>query len=192
MDQETPRTQANPGAQQPGGPSPVQYVPAPVTGQPDLVKRGIALFIDCVIAGVAYGAFVFVGIIAAFASGFVSSLIVSVGAAAAAAVILLRDVALQGRSPGKKVLGLAVVTSSGGPITATESIKRNLPLAVGFAGGALGFVPILGAFVGFAASLAQLGLFVYEIYLIANNQQRLGDQLAGTQVVFQGQPAIAL
>lgn len=192
MDQQTPGTQANPGASQPGGPSPVQYAPAPVAGQPDLVKRGIALFIDMVIVGVIYGAFTFVGGILSLGSGFVGSLVIAVGAAVATAACLLRDVALQGRSPGKKVLGLAVVTAGGGPITATESIKRNAPLAVGLASGVLGFIPILGALIGLVAGLAQLGLFVYEVYLVANNQQRLGDQLAGTHVVFQGQPAIAL
>lgn len=192
MDQQTPGTQANPGASQPGGPSPVQYTPAPIAGQPDLVKRGIALFIDMLIVGVVFAIVFFVGGIFSFASGFLGSLIFAVGYAAAAAAILLRDVAFQGRSPGKKIMGLGVVTASGGAITANESIRRNATLAVGMAGGVLTIIPILGGLVWMLANLAQFGLFVYEVYLIANNQPRLGDKIAGTQVVYQGQPAIAL
>lgn len=193
MDQQNPGTQPNYGGTGPQGQPPVQhYAQVPQPGQPDLVKRGIALFIDSVIVGVAYFVITVIGGIFSLASGTMGGLIVAIGALVAAGALLLRDVALQGRSPGKKIMGLAVVTASGGPITAQESIKRNLPLAVGLAGNVFAIIPFVGWIVSMLASIAQLGLFAYELYRVAQQQPRLGDQIAGTQVVLQGQPAIAL
>ena len=41
--------------------------------------------------------------------------------------------------------------------------------------------------------MAGLALSVYELYLVATNQPRLGDKLAGgTQGVFSGKPVVAI
>lgn len=193
MDQQTPGTQSDTGSAPQQAYTPAHHhTPVPASGQPDTVKRAIALVIDSAIIGVAYFVVAVVGGIVAVGSGFLGALIVSAGAAAATAGILLRDVALQGRSPGKKIMGLGVATASGGAITPAESVKRNATLAVGMAGGIVGFIPILGALIGLVASLAGLALFVYEAYLVFTHQTRLGDKIAGTHVVAEGTPAIAI
>lgn len=194
MDQQTPGAQSETGSTPQQGYTPVYHgtpVPAP-GGQPDMVKRAVALVIDSAIVGVAYFVIAMVGGILSLGSGFLGALVISAGAAAATAGILLRDVALQGRSPGKKIMGLGVATVSGGPITPAESVKRNATLAVGMAGGIVGFIPIVGPLIAMVASLAGLGLFAYEAYLVITHQPRLGDKIAGTHVVVDGTPAVAI
>jgi uncharacterized RDD family membrane protein YckC len=101
-------------------------------------------------------------------------------------------VVLDGRSPGKKILGMAAVGPDGAGVTMQQSVMRNSTLAVGYLGSAIGAIPLLGL-LSIPLSLASLLIVVYEIYLIATNQPRLGDKLAGgTRVVFQGQPAVAI
>jgi uncharacterized RDD family membrane protein YckC len=114
-----------------------------------------------------------------------------VAAAVATALVLGRDVLIEGRSPGKKLLGMAVVRADGSPITVQESIRRNATLAIGSAIGIVAAIPILGL-LAIPLYLVAMVVSFYELYLVATNQPRLGDKLAGgTSVVFQGQPAIA-
>jgi uncharacterized RDD family membrane protein YckC len=70
-----------------------------------------------------------------------------------------------GRTPGKRLGGLRVVTLSGGPITARASVTRNLVRIIDF----------LPAFypVGLIATLA------------SQHNQRLGDMAAGTVVMVE-------
>ncbi|SOD03917.1 RDD family protein [bacterium JGI 053] len=188
MDQQHPaqpsQTPNAPGYQPPAPAQ--QYAVAGAAG-PDLVKRGIATFIDFVIIGVATG-------ILSFVLGMVMGRFGLMAAAVVGAfAVLVRDVAFQGRSPGKTVMGLAVVNAQGGPITVQQSVMRNSTLAVGMLSNALGAVPFLGLILGPVVGLAALVLCAYEIFLVATNKPRLGDNFAGgTHVVFQGQPAIAL
>ncbi|HXI11742.1 MAG TPA: RDD family protein [Thermoanaerobaculia bacterium] len=70
--------------------------------------------------------------------------------------LLLRDSA--GRSPGKKILGLKVVTPSGRRCGPIRSFTRNLPL----------LVP---------------GVNVIEAVLLVFGSTRLGDRMAGTRIV---------
>jgi uncharacterized RDD family membrane protein YckC len=178
---ETPR--AAPGFQPP---VPSQGYPVAGAAGPDLVKRGIATFIDFAIIGCAYFA---LSLVLGIPLGWMGRLLAGLVAAAA---VLVRDVALDGRSPGKKILGMAAVGPDGAPVTVQQSVMRNSTLAVGYLGSALGAIPLLGL-LSIPLSFVALVLFCYEIYTIATNQPRLGDKLAGgTHVVFQGQPAIAL
>ena len=178
---ETPN--AAPGYQPPAPAQ--QYAVAGAPG-PDLVKRGIALFIDFVIIGFGYFA---LSLALGIPLGWMGRL---VAGAIAAVAVLVRDVAFQGRSPGKKILGMAAVGPDGAPVTMQQSVMRNSTLAVGYANTALASIPFLGL-ISIPLSLVALALCAYEIYLVATNKPRLGDNLAGgTQVVFQGQPAIAI
>ena len=174
-----------PGAQQRYEQPAPGHAVAPA-GQPDIIKRGLALFIDGVIIGCAYFA---LSLALGIPLGWIGRL---VAALAATAAMLARDVAFQGRSPGKKILGMAAVGPDGAPVTLNQSVMRNCTLAVGYANTALASIPLLGL-LSIPLSLVALAVGVYEIYLVATNQPRLGDKLAGgTRVIFQGQPAIAL
>ena len=161
--------------------------PQPVAGaQPDIAKRAIAAVIDFVGIGFIVGV---LNVVLGIALGRFGLL--AVGLAGTAAV-LLRDVALQGRSPGKKIMGLNVANAAGGPITAEQSVKRNSTLALGMLGSAVSVIPILGWLAAIALWCAALAASCYELYLVATGKPRLGDQIAGTHVVLDGQAAIAL
>jgi uncharacterized RDD family membrane protein YckC len=188
MDQQHPEQPAQTRGPAPGfqPPVPAPEYAAASTAAPDLVKRGIALFIDFVIIGCGYFA---LSIALGIPLGWMGRL---VAGAAAAIAVLVRDVAFQGRSPGKKILGMAAVGPDGAPVTLQQSIMRNSTLAVGYANTALAAIPFLGL-LSIPLSLVALALACYEIFLVATNKPRLGDTLAGgTHVVFQGQAAIAL
>lgn len=189
MDQQHPsRPTQQPSDAAPGFQPPAraeQYAVASAAG-PDLLKRGIALFIDYVIIGCAYFA---LSMVLGIPLGWMGRL---VAAAVATVAVLVRDVAFQGVSPGKKILGMAAVGPDGAPVTVQQSVMRNSTLAVGYANTALASIPLLGL-LSIPLSLVALALGCYEIYLVATSKPRLGDTLAGgTHVVFQGQPAIAL
>lgn len=162
-----------------------QYAVASPAG-PDIVKRGLALFIDYAIIGCAYFA---LSMVLGIPLGWMGRLIAAVAATGA---VLVRDVAFEGRSPGKKILGMAAVGPDGSPVTMQQSVMRNTTLAIGYANSALAAIPFLGL-LSIPLSLVALAVGVYEIYLVATNQPRLGDKLAGgTRVVFSGQPAVAI
>ena len=170
------------------GPSygpPTQNVTPALAAKPDLVKRAVAALIDFVGIAIVNGVLsVGLGIVL----GWVGAM---VAAAVCTALVLGRDVLIEGRSPGKKLLGMAVVRADGSPITVQESIRRNSTLAIGSAIGIVAAIPLLGL-LAIPLYLVALAVSFYELYLVATNQPRLGDKLAGgTSVVFQGQAAIA-
>jgi len=177
-----PETQAGPGY-----PPPVYAQAQPVAGtQPDLVKRAIAGVIDFAIIAVA-------GMVVSFALAIVfRGLAAALASVVVLGALLIRDVAFQGRSFGKKTMGLNVLNASGGPITPEQSIRRNATLAIGIVGSIVAIVPILGWIAAPLLWLAGGLVGLYEIYLVATGKPRLGDQLAGTHVVVEGQPAIAV
>lgn len=78
---------------------------------------------------------------------------------------VLFEVRWAGRTPGKRLNGLRVVTTLGGPVTLRASITRNLVRIVDF----------LPSFYG-------IGMFVL---IAGTTQQRLGDLAAGTVVTFE-------
>ena len=71
--------------------------------------------------------------------------------------ILLRDV-YRGRSLGKRILGLRLLTRDGGSCTLLCSILRNLPLLIS-------------------------PWNLLELYLVVSGRRRTGDRIAGTNVV---------
>ncbi|MEM1084137.1 MAG: RDD family protein [Verrucomicrobiota bacterium] len=82
-----------------------------------------------------------------------------------------------GATPGKKILGLRVVQTSGSPITFTQSVLRNF---LRYADG----MPYLGAGV---MGVPTFG-FAMASSLATRRFQRLGDLAAGTVVVYDKVP----
>ncbi len=162
-----------------------QQQPVP-GGQPDVVKRAAAALIDFVAIGFAVGVLNVVLGLALGRFGLMAAATVGVGA------VLLRDVAFQGRSLGKKILGFNVVTNAGGIIAPEHSIKRNITLSLGMLGSVVSPIPFVGWLIAMVLWLAGFAVSLYELYLVATGKPRLGDQIAGTHVVVEGQPAIAL
>ncbi|HET7232085.1 MAG TPA: RDD family protein [Longimicrobium sp.] len=163
-----------------------QQQPVAAGAQPDLAKRAIAAVIDFVGIGFAVGVLNVILGIALGRFGLMAA------AAVGTAAVLLRDIALQGRSPGKKIMGLNVVNAAGGPITADQSVKRNATLALSMIGSVVAAVPFIGWLIAMVFYVAGFGLSLYEVYLVATGKPRLGDNIAGTHVVAEGQAAIAL
>lgn len=149
----------------------------------DLVKRFLAVLIDGLLAGAI--AFVF-GLFGTFMSG--------IGTLVGAFYILVRDGIetpyTDGRSVGKKLIGLRPLRLDGGPMTVETSVRRNWTLAAGslvsgvgsvLAGMGLGLlgwpIMLLGGAVGL------LGLVEAVLVLVDKDGRRLGDKTADTQVV---------
>lgn len=91
--------------------------------------------------------------------------------------ILFRDGVFQGRSPGKKLTGVAVSFEEdhGQPITYRESLIRNVPLAAAYI---LFLIPYAGWILG------PLSLVVEWLVALGDDKgMRIGDMLAKTWVV---------
>jgi uncharacterized RDD family membrane protein YckC len=106
-----------------------------------------------------------------------------VGFLAGLAYIFVADGFAGGRSIGKRLIGLqTIVLDTRDASGFRESIIRNIP----FAGALVAFaVP----YVGWLASAAVVS---FEVLLVIGNEQgrRLGDELAGTQVLDAGRMAL--
>ncbi|MEO5956182.1 MAG: RDD family protein [Nitrospiraceae bacterium] len=130
-----------------------------------VLNRGIAKLIDVFIVAAA------------------DQMIVPVGFFAGLAYILIADGFAGGRSIGKRLIGLQTVLPNRRESAGfRESIIRNLPFAIA----QLAFaVP----YVGWIVSVAIMAL---EGVLIIGNEQgrRLGDEVAGTQVLDAGRLAL--
>lgn len=99
-----------------------------------------------------------------------------VGYIAGISYLLISDGLFDGRSLGKKVIKLRVVSvSAEGSGTFRDSILRNIPLAIAIL---LLTIPIIGW-------LLSAAIFVLEFLLMLGNQEgkRLGDDMAGTKVI---------
>ncbi|MGW8179353.1 MAG: RDD family protein, partial [bacterium] len=98
------------------------------------------------------------------------------GFAAGIVYILIGDGLLEGRSIGKKIIGLQVISlTTKTPCSIRESIFRNLPLAIGF-------IALKVPYVGWIVALA---ICVIEFLLIVagSDGMRAGDMLANNAVV---------
>ena len=130
-----------------------------------VLNRGIAKLIDLLIVAAAGQIFVPVG----FLGGL--------------AYILIADGFAGGRSIGKRLIGLqTVLPDRREAVGFRESIIRNLPFAVA----QLAFaIPYVGWLVAAA-------IIAFEAVLILGNEQgrRLGDEVAGTQVLDAGRLAL--
>jgi hypothetical protein len=118
-----------------------------------------------------------------FLAAAAAEIIASVGLLAGVAYLFVADGFAGGRSIGKRLIGLqTVLPEIREPAGFRESIIRNIPFA---AAQLLFAVP----YVGWLASAAIVG---FEAILIIGNEQgrRLGDELAGTQVLDAGRLAL--
>ncbi len=143
----------------------VQLISAEVYPKAQILNRGIAKLIDLFIVAAA------------------GQIIVPVGFLGGLAYILIADGFAGGRSIGKRLIGLQTVLPDRREAAGfRESIIRNLPFAVA----QLAFaVP----YVGWLVSVA---IIAFEAVLILGNEQgrRLGDEVAGTQVLDAGRLAL--
>ncbi len=130
-----------------------------------VLNRGIAKLIDLLIVAAA------------------GQIIVPVGFLGGLAYILISDGFAGGRSIGKRLIGLqTVLPDRREAVGFRESIIRNLPFAVA----QLAFaIPYVGWLVAGA-------IIAFEAVLILGNEQgrRLGDEVAGTQVLDAGRLAL--
>ena len=174
MSQENPNAQTQgtgAPASQPGQVQSYAHVQQAVAQQPDKVKRFLAYFIDGIILGVI-------------------SQITIVGALAAVAGWLLRDVVWEGNSVGKKLLGLRAVTAAGAPLTLNDSIRRNAIFAVGAVGTVLANFGLGGALLALPLAFGGAALAIIEGILVLTDQPRLGDRFAATKVVTEQPQAV--
>jgi len=122
-----------------------------------------------------------------FLAAAAAEVIVPVGFLVGLAYLLVADGFAGGRSIGKRLIGLqTVLPETREPAGFRESIIRNIPFAVAqltFA------VPYIGPYLGWLVSAVVVG---FEAVLIIGNEQgrRLGDELAGTQVLDVGRLAV--
>jgi uncharacterized RDD family membrane protein YckC len=169
-------------------------------------KRYIAAAIDIAIAiaiGLAFG---ILGAVVGFAGArsesstammYVARVLSFLGALVSVGYMLGRDVLGGGRSIGKKVQNINVVTAAGQPIGFMDSAKRNVIFAIGSLFGLLSstlqLVPCLGDVVAclltplaVLGGLASLVAVIIELVKISQdpNGVRLGDQWAGTRVTY--------
>jgi len=128
----------------------------------DMVHRALAKLIDFLVMG------------------FLSTIPSFVGVAAACTYILISD-GFQGRSFGKRLIGLRVMVDRDGqhPCSFRDSMIRNLPYAVVIV---LAGIPILNWIL-----FPTVGLFIVavEAYFVYADDKgiRLGDIFADTQVI---------
>ena len=140
-------------------------VSAGIYPKAQVLNRGIAKLIDLFI------------VVAA------SQMILPVGFLGGLAYILVADGFAGGRSIGKRLIGLQTVRPDRRVAAGfRESIIRNLPFAVAQLAFAIPYV-------GWLVSVA---IIVFEAVLILGNEQgrRLGDEVAGTQVLDAGRLAL--
>jgi len=136
-----------------------------------MLNRAVARTIDLVIVVALYKIIPAIG----FFAGFV--------------YLLIADGLFDGRSVGKKLLGLRVLVKqeSGNemPCGIRESIYRNSPFALGFLFyGLFAGIPLIGWLLAFVIAA---GVLIFEGLVMFGSEDgtRLGDELAKTHVVEQ-------
>ncbi len=114
-------------------------------------------------------------------------IIPKVGYFAGLAYLLSADGLFQGRSAGKRLLGLKVVfyiePEEAIECSIKESIYRNFPFAAGYiVWGIIGGIPLIGWLLSF---IIIVGIPALECLLIVGSDMgmRLGDEIAKTRVV---------
>jgi len=118
-----------------------------------------------------------------FLAAAAAELIASVGFLAGLAYLLVADGFSDGRSIGKRLIGLqTILPDTREPAGFRDSIIRNIPIAVA----KLAFV------IPYVGWLVSAVIVAFEAVLIIGNEQgrRLGDELAGTQVLDVGRLAL--
>jgi uncharacterized RDD family membrane protein YckC len=128
----------------------------------DLVNRSLAKFIDFLLVGA------------------LSQILKPIGPLTGLTYILISDGFFQGRSLGKKLIGLRVITKKRGEeCNFRDSIIRNLTPAVVVL---FSILPLIGWFLFLTVGMV---ILVFESYLIYTDEagRRIGDILADTQVI---------
>ncbi len=139
----------------------------------DMLNRVIAKTIDLIIVIALY------------------EIIPKVGYLAGISYLLIADGLFQGRSAGKRLIGLKVIIHEDTGIHSfcgfKESIIRNLPFAAGYIlFSIMNAIPFIGWLFAYLIAAA---IIVFESLIILGNEKgiRLGDELAKTRVVEERQ-----
>ena len=132
-----------------------------------VASRYAAALLDVMIQGVVIVGLL-IGLGVSGGAGMSGPLMVAAGFICVFAIIFLYPTVFEvlddGRSPGKRAMGLQVRTVAGGPVTLVASVIRNLMRLVDILPG---FAPLVGI----------------VTILVSAKHQRLGDMAAGTVVV---------
>ncbi|RJO66793.1 MAG: hypothetical protein C4523_11345 [Myxococcales bacterium] len=118
--------------------------------------------------------------------GFFVNIVYPVGVAAGFLFLLIADGLMDGRSPGKRIIGLRVVrVGDEAACGFRESIIRNAPVALVCL---FAVIPLIGWALFFTLGLV---ILLAETYLAASDDQgqRAGDILAGTFVLMPARTA---
>lgn len=114
-------------------------------------------------------------------------IIPTIGFFAGMIYLLISDGLFQGRSIGKKLIGLKVIIKDGSETSSVsgfkESIFRNFPFVAGYIlFGILKVIPLIGWLFSFVIIL---GILIFECLVMmgSENGMRLGDEIAKTKVV---------
>lgn len=140
------------------------------TGKADVGKRFIAALIDGLLAGAV-------------------SLIPFIGGIIGGAYMLVRDGLdldfAKRRSIGKQVMKLRAVRLDGKPVDIETSLKRNLPLCIGYFGWIFMVIPLLGWAIAIVLGLIGVVVAIIEAIKVLTDPEgrRIGDGLAGTKVI---------
>lgn len=88
---------------------------------------------------------------------------------------LFRDI--NGRSPGKVIVGTTIISRHGGPAKPMQRVIRNLPFG-------LALLPLFFPLIGVpVAGTLDLLMTIAEMIVVLATGERIGDKMAGTMVV---------
>lgn len=117
-------------------------------------------------------------------------IIPTVGYFAGLVYLVIADGIFEGKSIGKKLIGLNVVLDNGARCGYKESILRNFPFAAGYIlCGIVGGIPLIGWLLSFIIIVVILA-FESLVTIGSENGKRLGDEIANTRVVEEEQGRI--
>lgn len=133
-------------------------------------SRFLAIVIDALIVS-AFSTAVYAVLLPFVAPGIAKAVSVTVGFFLTFVWHIYFETRRQGRTPGKRALGIRVVDARGLPVSLYQSLVRNITRALDFA----------PAFYGLGAMVT----------LFSSSNRRLGDIVADTLVVRDAQPLVA-
>jgi uncharacterized RDD family membrane protein YckC len=140
------------------------------TTKADLGKRFIAALIDGLLAGVV-------------------SFVPFIGGIVGGAYMLVRDGLdldfAKRRSIGKQLMKLRPVRLDGQAMNLETSLKRNLPLCIGYVGSIFMIIPLLGWAIAIILGLIGVVVAIIEVIKVLTDPEgrRFGDVFAGTKVI---------
>ena len=135
---------------------------------------GIAVVLMVLLVPLGFGA-AFLGGAAGFLAGVVSAVVSATATLGYFALLESRD----GQTIGKRLLGVRVVDDAGRPPTPAAAVRRNAWTGLGI----LAVVPVVGGFLGSAATLVAAVTILVGIAGDGAVRRGWHDTLAGTRVV---------